>query len=438
MSGAILVFSGVRGDTRRYRSLHLFEQLRLAGANCALSHLTDARLPALIHSASIAILHRVSWDGYVEKLLRELRARNALVVMDADDFLYDPSIMRWIDSPDFQDPVRAALYRQELGRHRAALERCDGVTVSTGALAEMLAPFGKPVHIHRNAFSLEMLARSQQSAQNKIGLRAACGTQPDRVVIGYASGTRTHDRDFALIRPALVEVMQRNPCVDLWLMGAVDPGEDWGVLRDRVRTFPLVPWRELPERLAMLDINLAPLVAESPFNQAKSEIKYMEAALVRVPTIASPTDAFSVAIRSGQNGMLAGDPETWRASLEALINHAEARVAMGEAAYQDALSRYAPWQRAPEILHTLALLAGQAGLPVPNGLPAWNAPYGAPDKRVLSQRFFSAADELHPTISELAWYSIRRRGVKALFGHGWVFFRRKLAPIFPFRSTVKK
>jgi hypothetical protein len=51
----------------------------------------------------------------------------------------------------------------------------------------------------------------------------------------------------------------------------------------------------------MLDINLAPLVMDNPFAQSKSEIKYMEAALVRAPTIASPTDAYRFAIRPGEN-----------------------------------------------------------------------------------------------------------------------------------------
>ena len=121
-SGKILIFSGVRGDTRRYRTLHLYEQLRLAGADCILSHLTDSRLLEYTRQASAAILHRVPYDHHVEKLLRSLRARKAFIVLDADDFLYDPSIMRWIDSPDFQDPVRAALYRKELLRHRATLD----------------------------------------------------------------------------------------------------------------------------------------------------------------------------------------------------------------------------------------------------------------------------------------------------------------------------
>jgi hypothetical protein len=38
---SILILSGARGDTRRYRTFHLYEQTRLAGLECQLSHVTD-------------------------------------------------------------------------------------------------------------------------------------------------------------------------------------------------------------------------------------------------------------------------------------------------------------------------------------------------------------------------------------------------------------
>ena len=63
-------------------------------------------------------------------------------------------------------------------------------------LANAVRLLGKPGYVHRNAFSLEMLA-----------LLRACVSlaeiDPNKIVIGYASGTPTHDQDFALVTPAL-------------------------------------------------------------------------------------------------------------------------------------------------------------------------------------------------------------------------------------------
>jgi glycosyltransferase involved in cell wall biosynthesis len=415
----VLIISGVRGDTRRYRTLHLYEQFKLAGVDTVLSHLTDPNLLELINSAAVAVLHRVAYDRYVEKLLADLHKQNALIILDADDFLYDPEIMRWIDSPDFNDPVRASLYRQEIFRHCATLEQCDAITVSTDSLAEMLAPFGKPIYVHRNAYSQEMLALSQQAAREK-------SRPDDRIVIGYASGTRTHDRDFAMIRPVLETLMERCPQIALYLMGEIDSGQDWAVLQPRVHTFPLVNWRALPDRLARLDINLAPLLPDSPFNQAKSEIKFMEAALVRVPTVASGTRSFAHAIESGRNGFLAGPPEEWLSALEYLVNNPLARQEIGQTAFRYALDHYSPEAR------------GRALIPVFN---AWSVQLNrnvlkqqTPDANKRSKFQFTPKDEVRPTNADLALYSIKNRGKKTLAGQLWVYFRRKLAPIIPFRK----
>ncbi len=56
-----------------------------------------------------------------------------------------------------------------------------------------------------------------------------------------------------------------------------------------------------------VDINLAPLV-DSIFNRAKSEIKWIEAALV-IPAVASKLGAFSDMVIDGETGLLATDDQ---------------------------------------------------------------------------------------------------------------------------------
>ena len=74
---------------------------------------------------------------------------------------------------------------------------------------------------------------------------------------------------------------------------------------------PFLPWHELPRLLRDLDVNLAPLAPGSRFNEAKSAIKWLEAALVETPTVASPTQPFREAIEHGVNGLLADGPDEW-------------------------------------------------------------------------------------------------------------------------------
>ena len=110
----------------------------------------------------------------------------------------------------------------------------------------------------------------------------------ERIVLGYASGTPTHDRDLELIEEGLFEILKRYEQVELHLMGHIQKPTKLSVFGNRVQRRPFVSWQELPQRLRDIDINLAPFCPDSDFSKGKSALKYMEAALVGIPTLASP------------------------------------------------------------------------------------------------------------------------------------------------------
>lgn len=418
----ILLLSGVRGDTRRYRTVHPYEQLKLMKVDCTLSHISDLHLRSYARRADIAIIHRSPWDGQVKWLIDVLHGRGGLVIQDTDDLVFDFAAFKYIDSPDFADPVRAALYQEDMRRNRATLDACDAVTASTEYLAERAHTLGKPAWVHRNAFNLEMLARSEAAYRR----RPAHG---DKVVIGYASGTLTHNQDFASVKPALLEILHRYPKTELHLVGRLDPGRDWGLLTDRIRHHPLVPWRELPDVLATFDINLAPLREDNPFSQSKSEIKYMESALVRVPTIASCTAAFQYALKSGENGLLAGD---WLNCIEVLVTQPDLRREMGEKAYAEVMVRYHPGRRGVELVDTLNQIALSC-----RGDPIWQdgkLPQAGPP--TSAQPWVSPTLERSPSLAQLAVHSLRYRGVRTLFLQFRAFVRRLAAPVYPYRGKL--
>ncbi len=417
----VLIFSGVRGDTRRYRTLHLHQQLRLAGVDCVLSHTTDPRLPGLARGAAVAILHRVSYDPYIAGIVNDLRARHGLVLVDTDDLVFDPQAFQWIDSPDFQDPVRASLYQADMRRYRQTLDACDGIIASTGFLARSAGSLGKPCWVHRNAANLELVYLSER----------ACGIRrpaDGKLVIGYASGTPTHNRDFSLISSALQSFLNDHPEAELRTIGYLDLDRSWDAFSDRLSRYPALPWRSLPSWLAQLDLNLAPLAMDNPFAQSKSEIKYMEAALVGVPTLASPTDAFTTAIRSGENGLLAASPDEWRSQLEKLTSPG-LRQALGRAAYSDVHQNYAPLVRARQAGDLLNQISAELKFPF-----HWRANTG--EQAGSNQLWWDEELDHHPTLLEMGLYNLRRRGAGTLAQQVWIFFRRWLARYIPYRKGV--
>lgn len=427
----VLVVSGVRGDTRRYRALHLVEQLRLLGTDVTYAHLMAPDfLARLCQEWDVIFFHRVAYQPYLRNALRQVKESRALLLSDFDDLIFDPEMIRYIDSPDFSDPVRRRLYTQTMLGFRTMLDMSDGMTASTDYLADQIHRSGRPVWVHRNAFSLKMVAAAE-AAQASAASRSG-----GLIVIGYASGTPTHNRDFEMIRPALRSVMERYPHTILRLIGPLQPGRDWGSLSDRIQCKSLVPWLQLPEHLAGFDINLAPLVPDNPFSQSKSEIKFMEAALVKVPTVASRTDAFASAVRSGENGYLADCVQEWEEMLSRLIESADLRRQVGERAHEDVMAAYHPQVRAQQLAANLEEIYQML-----RGGSFWTV--NPPSAAEIEQRAQQAAAEggwvplqydRGPSNVQMGLYSLRHTGLKRTLQQAWVFLRRLLAPVFPFRQ----
>ena len=114
----------------------------------------------------------------------------------------------------------------------------------------------------------------------------------------YPSGSRTHDQDFAQVEAALLEVMERHPEVYLKLVGILDESGMERV-QNRIEKLPFMDWRQLPAVIAGLDINLMPL-EDSLFHCCKSENKWTEAALVKVPSIMSCNREMEYVIENGK------------------------------------------------------------------------------------------------------------------------------------------
>ncbi len=317
----LVIASGVRGDTRRYRTFHLYEQCCLLGLNTQLTHVMLNDFQSKASCADLLILHRAACDPTVEMVIDLVHARGGKVIYDTDDLLFDREAFQFIDSPDFADPVRAALYQDDMARHRRTMEACDAIMTSTQYLADQASKLGVDTFVHGNGFSVEMLSLAKNAYESPRS--DDCG-----IVLGYASGTPTHNLDFQTIESTLQKVLDDNPGTTLWLIGPIKLSKSWADYQSRIVHLPHVPWRLLPAYLSRFDINLAPLVIDNPFAQSKSEIKWMEAALVRVPTIASGTSAFISAIQPGVSGFVASSESEWRDALN-LISGRPCKAAGG-------------------------------------------------------------------------------------------------------------
>lgn len=356
-----LFISGIDGDTRRYRCFHQQEQLASLGVATGFCESDNPQLLVDVLDYDLFVLHRVPYSPLIGIVIDLAHLRGKPVVFETDDLIFDPELYERIGFVDTLPVEEARKYRDDLKRLAETFQRCDCVLTTTQFLAEEARRQGKPAYVHRNAPSSEMIRISEQAfAARRQHLEQG---ETHSVTIAFFSGTGSHNRDFKVIAEPLIWALETYPQVRLHISGHLDLGPEFSPFRTRIRRAPYVTWRELPHLIAQVDINLVPLEQDNPFCQAKSEIKFVEAALVGVPTIASQVDAYKFAITDEEDGLLAGTAEQWKNALKMLLDSPERRREIGEAARRTVYARYMPEQRAPELLETLQAIARRYGGP---------------------------------------------------------------------------
>ncbi len=335
----VLFASGIDGFCHRYAVLHWAEQLATQAVPSTVRAHTDPRLAADLATHDVLVLYRVPDGAWARHLLARARALGRATVFAVDDLIFDPAVA---DPPPVRgmDAAERRLWHDGVVRYRRTLDACDAFLTTTAPLAAAGRQIGKPTYLHRCGLAARELALGAAARGDRAGTDRA----PTRreVRLGYFSGTATHDEDFATIAAVLRRLVERDPSLTVVLAGPVTLDPALAAVSHRVERLPLEPWTELPARIASVDVNLAPLAWRDPFVAAKGAVKYLEAAAVGVPTVASPTEAFRDAIRDGENGLLAADDDDWIRALTALADDAALRVRLGAAARADVAMRFAP------------------------------------------------------------------------------------------------
>ena len=339
------------GEPKRYRVFNMAEGLRAAGY--AVHVLPFDNIATIIRNrwtARVLVLFRAEYSRLVgiSETLRYLRAFGTRVFYDIDDLVFDPALADRIDELRRAGPALRRAAIADMAARQRLLLACDGVTASTAPLARAAEALGRPSFVIPNALNKEQIALA-------ASLVATRRTRDGGALIGYFSGSPTHQRDFAECEPALIEIMSRYPAARFRLVGYLDLGPQWDRYRDRVERIDYLQPSDLLRAIAETDINLAPLEVGNPFCEAKSELKFFEAAVVGVPTIASATEPYAAAIEDRVTGLLAATPEAWLPALDLLVASPEQRRKIGDAARAQVLRRLSPEAVIPQAVAILGL-----------------------------------------------------------------------------------
>ena len=262
----------------------------------------------------VLVLVRVRFDSEVDRLVRRFRLAKKPVLFDLDDHIFDLNSTALLVASLNQGLTRHGRIEKwtgVVGRIRQSVALVDGVLTTTEFLAGQLRDsFDLPVEVVPNFLNNEQWDYSAQLRKEV--------SKPDAPVIGYFSGSPSHNRDYQIAEDGLLAVLNEFPDARLRIAGYLDVPQSLQSFLHRIDRLPFMDFLGLQRAIAEVTLNISP-VQHNVFAHSKSELKYFEAAAVNTPTVASPAPTFTSVIEHGSNGYLADAaewPEVFRMALD--------------------------------------------------------------------------------------------------------------------------
>ena len=241
--------------------------------------------------------------------IAELQRRGTRVLFEIDDDVHGAAKAEYHGTAaSFSKPMLRAL--------ELAMRASDGLICSTEHVAARYRSFNSETWVCHNGIDL--------------GRYALTRTPRETVTIGWAGGTGHRPAMVPWLRE-LLHVLAARPATRFMSVGAEDfasaLAERFG--SDRCLGLPWGPIETYPAAMSSFDIALAP-AARTPFFRGKSELRWLEASALGIPTVADPYLYRS--IEDGVTGLHAATPAQAREAIMALVDDEALRERIGSAA----------------------------------------------------------------------------------------------------------
>ena len=296
---------------------------------------------SLMQDCSVVIFYRVPWREDVIACFREARRLGIHTVFDIDDLVFDTDVYGQVLKDTQKSEAEKADLVDGVRLYCDAMLQADENWFSTRTLCELSdCDFGTHSVCVPNCIPEELFRVAREfEGERKDG---------STVTIFYGAGSSTHDRDIAEISDVLEEILMKNDNVRLLLIGDIRFGFRNAELRNRITRIGRLGLEDYYYLISQCDIAVVPL-EQSLFNTAKSNIKYIEASVLRIPSVCSDLREFSSVIKNGRNGFVAKSREEWAEDLQLLIESRKLRGSVGNAAYKTVTKLYSLDALAPKL-----------------------------------------------------------------------------------------
>lgn len=224
----------------------------------------------------------------------------------------------------FGDIYRAGRFKAEWITYYTLrmMKMADAITVTNNNLRQVYLPYNPNVYVLPNYI-------------DPIRWEGITKAKSDKVVVGWFGGI-SHLSDLQVIREVIPDILAKYPDVIVKICGMfpkfwITDKEKYGERLQIVKWQQDVTKWEAHFASMGIDVMLAPLI-DTQFNRCKSNIKWMESAMLKIPVIASPVEPY-LCIQDKKDGFLAGKYYDWMKRLGTLIASPDLRVEIGTNAY---------------------------------------------------------------------------------------------------------
>ena len=256
----------------------------------------------LLSKIDLIILQRAKWSFELESFIRIVKEKKIPIVYDMDDLIYHTKyVPKYLNSiGDYRDFTVDSFFALSK-RYELIASSSDGFIATTNDLKQHLeCDFNKPVWLMPN-----FLNKEQEEESRKICSLKEKNYKKDKFLIGYFSGSNSHQRDLEIVESAIIKLMDKYPDIYLKIVGYMSLSKEFEKLKKdgRILIDKFVPFQELQYKIGEVDLNIIPL-QNHEFNHCKSELKYFEASIVDVVSCATDNNVYHNIIEDGKDGFL--------------------------------------------------------------------------------------------------------------------------------------
>ncbi len=344
----IMIYHHADTSTFRYRCYNVFQWTRDSDQWQAVYFFHDeiSAIFDLIPKVDLLSLVRLQWFQAVDMLILKAHSYGVPVIYDVDDNVFDLELLPLLGNSidvDFSVEGQYDYWFSYISRNGFTASKVDGFTTTNEYLGEMLnTKFGKKYSIIRNSLNKEQLDVSKRCREEKSkgsNLRTT-SKDDDALIIGYFSGSPSHNRDFQMIAPELAAFLDDYPKAQLEVVGFMEfpPILQAASKRKQIHVSSLTDFLNLQVLTAQVDVSIIPLL-ENRFTNCKSELKFFEAGVVDTISIASPIYSYAHCINHGKNGYLCQVGQ-WYTTLQIVNSERELMNKIQKQAETDSLDWY--------------------------------------------------------------------------------------------------